>query len=155
MVMTKLACCIALLVACSGGNDRPDPNAPPTNTLALEEWKNTMTLADFHTAGMAVAWSTMKTTDSKLCTMCHTEYGSADEAYFFSQVVQDQEILVRFFSVTNGKISVNSTSFNAAATHTNPAPSDHPPFDPASAIGVKALQQFYTLTCAHLPALCG
>jgi hypothetical protein len=157
--MTKIAgCFVAMLAACGGNAGGPGPppgdQSTPVNTIAFNEWKTTMTIADFHTAGMAVAWSTMKSDDGKLCTSCHTEYGSADEPYFFSQVVMDEEILTRFFAAANGKISINAASFNAAATHTDPAPSDHPPFDPSTAIGVTALDQFYSLTCAHMASLC-
>ena len=113
----------------------------------------TMTIGDFHTAGMAQAWSTMKTSDNMLCTSCHTEYGSSDEQYFFDMVVQDQEILVRFFAVSGGKIKVNDDSFMRAANHLDPVPT-HPPFDPATAIGLMALRRFYMLTCARDPILC-
>src|SRR5947209_3282859 len=120
--MTKLwLCCVSALVAC-GGSDGPPPGdqSTPVNTIALADWQDTMTLADFHTAGMATAWSTMKANDGQLCTKCHTEYGSADEPYFFSQVQQDEEILTRFFSAANGKISINSASFSAAPSHSSP-----------------------------------
>ncbi len=157
--MTKIAVCfVVVLAACGSSDDAPGPppgdQSTPVNTIAFDEWKTTMTIGDFHTAGMAVAWSTMKSDDGMLCTSCHTEYGSADEAYFFSQVQEDEEILTRFFAAANGKISINSASFMAAATHTDPAPSDHPPFDPDTAIGVTALKQFYSLTCAHMASLC-
>lgn len=131
-----------------GSNITPDPDV-----LALEKWKMTMTLADFHTANMSMAWSTMMTSDGQLCIGCHTEYGSSDEPYFFDMVVQDQEILLRFFAVANGKISVNDASFNTASMHLPPV-SGHPPFDPSTAIGLMALRQFYTLTCGHAAGLC-
>ena len=150
----------ALLALCAcGGDSTPGGGGPGSNItpdpdlLALEKWKTTMTLADFHTANMSQAWSTMMTTDGQLCISCHTEYGSSDEQYFFDMVVQDQEILLRFFAVANAKVSVNDASFNTAATHMAPVPM-HPPFDPSTAIGLMALRQFYTLTCGHDPSLC-
>lgn len=131
-----------------GGTGSADPDV-----IALDAWKATMTIADFHQANMSQAWSTMKTTDNMLCTSCHTEYGSSDEQYFFDMVVQDREILLRFFAVAGGKISVNDDSFNRAANHLPPVP-QHPPFDPSTAIGLQALRTFYMLTCAHDPSLC-
>ncbi len=68
-------------------------------------------------------------------------------------VVQDQEILVRFFAVSNGKVVVNDDSFMRAANHLDPVPT-HPPFDPNTAIGLQALRSFYTLTCARDHSLC-
>lgn len=146
---------IAILAACgSGETPFAVDSGTPVTTQLLADWKETMTIADFHAADMAHAWSTMKSTDNQLCTSCHTEYGSADEALFFSQIQLDQEILTRFFAVSSGKIVVNDDSFMRAATHQAPVPT-HPPFDAASAIGVVALRQFYALTCAHAPKLCG
>ena len=154
--MTRAWLAVMVLGACGAGGDTPfavDSGVPVTTQL-LAGWKEAMTIADFHTANMAHAWSTMKSTDNQLCTSCHTEYGSADEALFFSQVQLDQEILTRFFAVSGSKIVVNDDSFMRAATHQPPVPT-HPAFDPATAIGVVALRQFYTLTCGHAPELCG
>jgi hypothetical protein len=151
----------ALVVVAACGGDGPTPfqvdSGVPSNTILLDDWKNTMQIGDFHSANMSMAWSTMKTSNDMLCTnpACHTEYGSADEAFFFSQVQQDQEILTRFFAIDSGHIIVNDAAFQAASTHTAPAPSDHPPFDPSTAIGLQALRSFYTLTCTHQPSLCG
>ncbi len=148
---------LVVICACSdapGSGGGPGSGiTPDPDVLALEKWKTTMTLADFHTANMSMAWSTMMTTDGKLCTSCHTEYGSDDEQYFFDMVVQDQEILTRFFAVANGKVSVNDAAFNTASMHLPPVPM-HPPFDPSTAIGLLALRQFYMLTCGHDPSLC-
>src|SRR4051812_43264375 len=90
---------VTVIAACTPGGDETPTMAPP-DVVVLASWKQTMTIADFHTANMSQAWSTMKTTTGLLCTSCHTEYGSSDEQYFFDMVVQDREILLRFFAVS-------------------------------------------------------
>src|SRR5438128_432402 len=67
---------LATVVACGGGDSSPGGGGSSTvspDVEAVERWKVTMTIADFHTANMSQTWSTMLTTDGKLCTSCHTE----------------------------------------------------------------------------------
>ena len=153
MMKTALVA-LAVLSAC-GTSDPNNGNPVVSNPdlVALSQWKMTMTLADFDQANMSQTWSTMTSTDGQLCVSCHSEYGSSDDQLFFDQVVQNQDILLRFFAVANAKISVNDAAFNAAANHLAPVPM-HPAFDVSTATGLQALRTFYMLTCGHAPSLC-
>ncbi len=130
---------------------------PPVDPIAkINEWSGCMSLSNFETAEMALAWSRLASSNSnQRCANCHqggldtflTGNGIAEP--FFNGLTTQRDFLLKYFTVdATGAVVINVASMANAAT-TLP---DHPRFNPTDNIGMTALNEFYTLTQARLTA---
>ncbi|MFN0251829.1 MAG: hypothetical protein ACKV2T_33440 [Kofleriaceae bacterium] len=129
---------------------------PPVDPVAkLREWSGCMSLANFETAEMAIAWNVLASVQNQRCANCHQSgldtflTGTGNAANFFNGLTAQKDFLIKYFTVdATGAVVINSASMaNAATTLPN-----HPRFNPTDNIGMTALNEFYTLTQARLTA---
>ena len=135
-----------------GSVDAPLVNvdAPSADAL-LRQWSGCMTLTNFQTANMAVAWGTLNTATNQECSNCHALGGqgfiaSTDEAVFFKTVTEQSAYLVKYFSAdaASGTVIINNVSMMSAGVSLT----DHPHFDPINNAGMRALATFFDSTKA-------
>jgi hypothetical protein len=157
---TTVVLIAALLAGCVGGitdlGEGPaDPAAPDAQTFdakaVFRQWSGCMTMANFQTASMKTAWSTLTTNDGKQCLNCHDQgaynfIASDDETAFFTGLSQHSYFLSMYFTVNPAtkKIEINTGSFNAANTAVG-----HPRFNTTSNQGLTALTTFHAATAAN------
>ena len=153
-----------------GEPDEPDepgdpghPGEPaPGETLAqaaervIGDWQRCMELSDFQAAGMAPAWSGLRTQNGLTCAGCHaTGTGGfiavAQAETFFSTIRNDKYMLLQFVTIdlTQGaaaaKVIVNQQSFSGVSSGIAPH-AEHPRFTHPANAGMTALRAFYDRT---------
>ena len=153
-----LAACFGGISEDGGGGDGgmrgPDARIVDVKGI-LRTWSGCMTLANFQTANMTTAWSTLASSDGKTCQNCHSEgqysfIATDDETAFYSGISQHSYFMLKYFLVdtANEKVTVNTTSFKTANSAIG-----HPKFNFTMNAGITALTSFYNATVAN--AACG
>lgn len=140
-----------------------DPAKPnPGETLAqaaervIGEWQRCMELSDFQAAGMAPAWSSLRTQNGLTCAGCHATgtggfIATAQVETFFNAIRQDKYMLLQFVTadLTQGaaaaNVIINQQSFSAVSSGLAPH-AEHPRFTNPENAGMTALRAFYNST---------
>ena len=130
------------------------PTMPPFDPkVVLREWSGCLSLANFTTANMTQAWSTLASSDRKSCLTCHNGgidgfYISNNAQNFFTAISTQSAYMLKYFGVNSAerKIVVNRGSFESANLIPN-----HPLF-PIDNAGMVALVKLYDLTMARKAA---
>ena len=133
-----------------GGMRGPDARTVDVKGI-LRQWSGCMTLANFQTANMTTAWSTLTSSDARKCQNCHDQgqYNfivTDDEAAYFAAISQHSYFMLKYFTVdiATEKVVVNTQSFKTANSAVG-----HPKFDPINNAGMMALNAFHTASAAN------
>ena len=137
----------------------PPPPMPGDATAALQRFQDCMVFADFQSANMAGAWSSLTTNNGSKCAACHVNGGfnfivTADAQFFFDTLKSNKYYLLEHITVgqtAQGQYQaiVNETTIPAAGSGQAPH-TEHPRFNAAA--GMTATRNFYNLTQARCAA---
>lgn len=134
-----------------GGSNQPPPYDAKA---ALKEWSGCLSLANFATAKMTQAWSTLGADNLQKCVSCHQGgiagfYISTTEQQFFDGITKNTAFLLKYFTVDTvaQKVIVNTGSFVSANKI-----SGHPTFNTTTNAGLTALNSLYDLTVTRKTA---
>lgn len=137
-----------------------EPSSGETLAQAAErvigDWQRCMELSDFQAAGMAPAWSGLRTQNGLTCAGCHaTGTGGfiaiAQPEPFFNVIRQDKYMLLQFVTAelsqgaAAAKVIINQQSLSAVSSGSVPH-AEHPRFTYPENAGMTALREFYNRT---------
>lgn len=134
----------------------PGTPTPATPDELIARWQQCMTFADFQTANVAPAWSSMLTSSNQKCTACHNAgafsfMATVDAQQMFDVLKTNKYYLLEFVSIapaTAGGYQVifNDKTIPSVAAGQVPY-AEHPRFNATA--GMNAARNFYDLTSAR------
>lgn len=116
-----------------------------------------MTLTDFQTANMKVAWNSLRTENDERCDACHNNGGDGfivteNEQMFFTVMQTNRNYALQFFTPQLGEpfeVVENRLAMLGVSMGQDPH-REHPVFDPYD--GIEASAELATLTQARYDA---